>query len=76
MTVTNLSIDNLKVRWTYDGVRYRTDSHGEGLWMINKHGLPCRQIMGDCDFRLRGTIGAIRAKLNRMYIRDREPKDY
>lgn len=71
MGVSNLKIDNLKVHWKYHGEEYRTNGQGEGVWLKIDNESKFHQIRGTCDFRLRGTKGAIRAKLNRMYaVRD------
>lgn len=65
MTIRDLSKNGKRVTWTHEGTYYQTNSKGEGMWeMLNTEPY---QVRGTCDFYLRGTIGAIRSKLNRMF---------
>ena len=65
MTIRDLYVNGKRVSWSHEGTYYQTNSKGEGMWEIFQDDL--YQVRGTCDFRLRGTTGAIRAKLNRMF---------
>lgn len=57
-----------EVHWCYDGINYRTNGNGEGIWKINPNGVTSHQIMGTTQFNLKGlSNSSIRRRIQRFH---------